>query len=86
MDSMINIGGYGIWEWGINLNVHRGKIKMKEKKTNTAALLYILSAIIWLLVAGFNFVNGQSVYGGLYIVLVVLCLILAKRKNDESKK
>ena len=19
MDSMINIGGYGIWEWGINL-------------------------------------------------------------------
>ena len=21
MDSMINIGGYGIWEWGINLNV-----------------------------------------------------------------
>ena len=59
---------------------------MKEKKTNTAALLYMLSAIIWLLVAGFNFVNGQPVYGGLYLALVVLCLILAKRKNDESKK
>ena len=23
MDSMINIGGYGIWEWGINLNVNK---------------------------------------------------------------
>ena len=21
MDSMINIGGYGIWEWGINLRI-----------------------------------------------------------------
>lgn len=58
----------------------------KGNKTNIAALLYLLSAIIWLLVAGFNFVNGQPVYGVIYIALVVLCLILAKRKNEEQKK
>ena len=58
----------------------------KGNKTNTAALLYLLSAVVWLLVAGFNFLNGQPVYGGIYIALVVLCLILAKRKNEEQKK
>lgn len=52
----------------------------KNNKMNTAALLYMLSAIIWLVVAGFNFMKGQLVYGGLYIALVVLCLFFAKRK------
>ena len=26
MDSMINIGGYGIWEWGINLRLKNDEI------------------------------------------------------------
>ena len=33
MDSMINIGGYGIWEWGINL-------KCKKKQQVKLLLLF----------------------------------------------
>lgn len=55
----------------------------KGKQTNTAALLYALSAILWLAVAVFNFAKGQPVYGVVYIALVILCFVLAKRKKDE---
>ena len=58
----------------------------KRNGMSTAAILYLLSAIIWLVVAVLNFTKGQPVYGGVYVALVVLCLILAKRKAAEQKK
>lgn len=58
----------------------------KRNGMSTAAILYLLSAIIWLVVAGVNFAKGQPVYGSVYVALVVLCLILAKRKAVEQKK
>lgn len=54
------------------------------KKKNTAAKLYLLSSIIWLLVAVVNAVNGQFGYAAVEVILAALCMILAKRKRDEK--
>ena len=54
------------------------------KKKSTAARLYLLSSIIWLVVAGANAVNGQFGYAAVEVILAALCMILAKRKRDEK--
>lgn len=55
------------------------------KKKNTASMLYLLSSIIWLVVAGVNAVNGQFGYAVIEAILAALCMILSKRKRDEKQ-
>ena len=56
----------------------------KGKKMSTAALLYGMSAMIWLVLAGMNLSKGQPVYALVNFALVVICLIFAKRRHDEK--
>ena len=39
MDSMINIGGYGIWEWGINLNVEKNNAYNRRGMKNLTPIV-----------------------------------------------
>lgn len=54
------------------------------KKKSTAATLYLFSAVLWLVLAVVNAVNGQFVYAAVEVILAAMCLLFAGRKRDEK--
>ena len=54
------------------------------KKRSTASMLYLMTSVLWLVVAAMNAVNGQFGYAAIEVVIAALCIVLAKRKRGEK--
>ena len=54
------------------------------KKRSTAATLYLMTSVLWLVVAAMNAVNGQVGYAAIEVVIAALCIVLSKRKRGEK--
>jgi hypothetical protein len=59
-------------------------IMKNGKKRSTAATLYLMTSVLWLVVAAMNAVNGQFGYAAIEVVIAALCIVLAKRKRGEK--
>ena len=54
------------------------------KKKNTPAMLYMITSVLWLVVAVMNAVNGQFGYAGIEVVLAALSIMLGLKKRNAK--